>query len=100
MKTLRRVFFALLVLIAIVWWLSPKGPAIEQGSVLVIDLEGSYVESAEPPLLSRLAAEPPRPLASLLSDLAKAERDNRLAAGVLRGRSLQVGWGEAQEDRR
>ena len=99
MKKLRRVLFALLVLIAIVWWLSPKGPVIEQGSVLVLDLEGSYVESAEPPLLSRLTAEPPRPLASLLSDLAKAERDTRLAAVVLRVRSLEIGWAKAQEIR-
>jgi protease IV len=99
MKKLRRVLFALLVLIAIAWWLSPKGPVIEQGSVLVLDIEGSYVESAEPPLLSRLTAEPPRPLASLLSDLAKAERDTRLAAVVLRVRSLEIGWAKAQEIR-
>jgi protease-4 len=50
-------------------------------------------------LLSRLAAKPPRPLASLLSDLAKAERDPRLAAVVLRVRSLEVGWAKAQEIR-
>jgi len=99
MKTLRRVLFALIILIAIGWWLSPDGPAIAQGSVLVLDIEGSYVESAESPLLARLASAPPRPLVSLLSELAKAERDPRLAAVVLRVRSLQVGWAKAQEIR-
>jgi protease-4 len=99
MKTLRRVLFALIVLFAIAWWVSPKGPAIEPGSVLVVDIEGSYVESAEPPLLARLAAKPPRPLASLLSELATAERDPRLAAVVLRVRGLDLGWAKAQEIR-
>jgi protease-4 len=99
MKRLRRVVLVLLVLAAVAWWLSPRGPAIAQGSVLVIDIEGSYVESAQPPLLSRLTSEPPRPLASLLSELALAERDTRLAAVVLRVRGLDVGWAKAQEIR-
>ncbi len=99
MKRFRRVLLVLLVLIAIGWWLSPRGPAIEQDSVLVVDLEGAYVESAEPPLFARLTSQPPRPLASLLSELAVAERDTRLAAVVLRVRSLEIGWGKAQEIR-
>src|SRR4030095_4183394 len=94
MKRFRRVLLVLLVLIAIGWWLSPKGPAIEQDSVLVVDLEGAYVESAEPPLFARLTSQPPRPLASLLSELAVAERDTRLAAVVLRVRSLTVTAGD------
>jgi protease-4 len=99
MTKLRRVLLVLLVLAAIVWWLSPKGPMIAPGSVLVIDIEGSYVESAEPPLVARLTSRPPRPLASLLSELALAERDTRLAAVVLRVRSLDIGWAKAQEIR-
>src|SRR5215468_6827789 len=97
MKVFRRVLIALIALFAIAWWLAPKGPRIEKGSVLVIDLEGSYVEAAEPPLLSRLTSEPPRPFASLLSELSVAERDPRLAAVVLRVRSLEIGWAKAQE---
>jgi protease IV len=99
MKTFRRIVFVLLVLLAIGWWWLPKGPAIEPGSVLVIDLEGSYVETAEPPLLARFTSQPPRPLASLLSELALAERDTRLSAVVLRVRSLNIGWAKAQEIR-
>ncbi|TMA34693.1 MAG: signal peptide peptidase SppA [Deltaproteobacteria bacterium] len=97
MKRLRRVLFALIALFAIAWWLSPKGPKIEPNSVLAVDIEGSYVESAEPPLIQRLTSAPPRPFASLLSDLALAERDPRLAAVVLRVRSLEIGWAKAQE---
>ncbi len=99
MKRLRRVLFVMIALFAIAWWLSPSGPVIENGSVLVIELEGSYVESAEAPLIARLAAAPPRPLASLLSDLSLAERDARLAAVVFRVRDLQIGWAKAQEIR-
>jgi protease-4 len=99
MKRLRRVLLVVLALIAIAWWLSPRGPAIEPGSVLVVEIGGSYVESAEPPLLARLTGEPPRPLASLLSELSVAERDTRLAAVVLRVRSLDIGWAKAQEIR-
>lgn len=99
MKRFRRVLLFLLVLIAIGWWLTPSGPVIEPGSVLVVDLEGSYVESAEPPLFARLTSRPPRPLASLLSELAVAERDTRLSAVVLRVRSLEIGWAKAQEIR-
>jgi protease IV len=99
MRRVRRVFWVLLVLLAIGWWLLPKGPVIEQDSVLVLDVEGSYVESAESPLLARLTTEPPRPFASLLSDFARAERDDRLAAVIVRVRALDVGWAKAQEIR-
>jgi protease-4 len=99
MKRFRRVLLIVLVLAAIAWWLLPKGPAIEPGSVLVVDIEGSYVESAEPPLFERLASQPPRPLVSLLSELAMAERDTRLSAVVLRVRGLGIGWAKAQEIR-
>ena len=99
MKRFRRVLLIVLVLAAIGWWLFPKGPVIEPGSVLVVDIEGSYVESAEPPLIARLTSQPPRPLASLLSELAVAERDTRLSAVVLRVRSLEIGWAKAQEIR-
>ncbi len=36
MKKFRRVLLLLLVLIAIGWWLRPSGPAIEPGSVLIV----------------------------------------------------------------
>jgi len=95
----RRTIALLLVLFLFVWWLSSRGVQVEPGSVLVEVLEGQYVDSAEPPLLARLAGGDSRTLGSLLSDLEKAERDDRLAAVVLRVRSLDIGWGKAQEIR-
>ena len=73
------------------------GPHIEKGSVLVLELSGEYVESAEPPLFARLAGPARRPFASVLSAFALAERDERIAAIVLRIRDLEIGWGKAQE---
>ncbi|HZO09792.1 MAG TPA: hypothetical protein VFC77_10440, partial [Myxococcota bacterium] len=60
------------------------GPHIEKGSMLVLELSGEYVESAEPPLFARLAGPARRPFASVLSAFALAERDERIAAIVLR----------------
>jgi len=98
---MRRWFRWLLVLLAIAlvasFFLRGRGPRIAQGSVLVIDLSGEYVESAQPPLFARLTGPSRRPFASLLSLLATAERDSRLSAIVLRVRDLQIGWAKAQE---
>jgi protease-4 len=65
----------------------------------VMEIGGSYVEAAEPSILSRLFGDGRRPFVGLLSDLRKAERDERLAAVVLRIRNLDVGWGKAEEIR-
>ena len=98
---MRRWLRLLLVLLALAFaasfFLRERGPRIAQGSVLVIDLSGEYVESAQPPLLARLTGPPRRPFASLLSMLATAERDSRISAIVLRIRDLQIGWAKAQE---
>jgi len=98
-RRLRRLLFFALAGMAIFWWLRSGAPTIEPGSVLELSLEGAYVESAEPALLARLFGPGPRPLASLLADLEKARRDERVAAVVLRVRSLEIGWAKAQEIR-
>jgi protease-4 len=98
MRRLRRIIlFAGLAALALFLLLPHFEASVAPGSILVLDLEGEFVEAAEPPLLSRLLAEPRRPFVSLLSELAKAERDDRLEAVVLRVRGLQVGWAKAQE---
>jgi protease-4 len=79
------------------WLFSTPEITIAPGSLLVFDLSGEYVEAAEAPLLSRLVAEPRRPFVSLLLELEKAGRDDRLDAVVLRIRDLQIGWSKAQE---
>jgi protease-4 len=100
MRRLRRVLIVVVVL-AVAWALffGRGGPSVAPGSVLVLDIQGEYIEAAEPPLLSRLVGAPHVPLLRLYSDLRKAERDPRLYAVVLRIRGLEIGWGKAQEIR-
>jgi len=88
-----------LVLIAIALRATSSGPRIERDSTLVLQLAGSYVETQQPPLFSRLLGDSARPFVGLLSTLAFAERDDRLKTVVLRIRSLDIGWGKAQEIR-
>jgi protease-4 len=98
MRRFRRFLILLLVVAGLLWLLLPPlGPRVEPDSILVMELSGRYVESAEPPLLARLLDEGRRPFAGLLSELAKAQRDQRIAAVVLRIRRLDVGWAMAQE---
>jgi protease-4 len=72
------------------------GPVVEDASWLVVDLEGEYVEADLSPL-QRIFGRRARTLASQLSELAKAERDPRLAGVLFRVRSLDVGWAKAQD---
>ena len=97
--------FRMLIIVAavgfVVLWLlvGDRGPSIEAGSVLVLPIEGRYVESQDPSLLARLLTDAGTSFAALLSELKKAERDDRISTVVLRVRNLDIGWGQAQRDR-
>ena len=97
----RRIVILALVALAIaaVWLARRAGPSIAPGSALVLELEGDYVEAQEVPIFARLLGQRARPFAGLLSELAKVERDDRIATVVLRVGALGVGWGKAQEIR-
>jgi len=98
MRKLRRWIILLgLIALAFLWLRSEGQPSEAQDSILVIDLAGEYVESAEPALLMRLFGESRRPFAGLLSEIEKAGRDDRLAAVLFRVRGLEIGWAKAQE---
>jgi protease-4 len=100
MRLVRRLGFAFLLLIALgiaFRALSPNEASIEPGSTLVVDVKGSYVESAAPPLLGRLLGGDSRPFIGLLSLLTKAARDDRIESVVLRIAGADIGWGKAQE---
>jgi protease-4 len=82
----------------LLWLLMPSGgPSIRAGSILVVPLSGSYVEAIDPPLLTRLLTDADIPFVALLSELKKAERDDRLSSVILRIRALEIGWGQAHE---
>lgn len=98
MKRLLRILFVLLALF-VVWsmFTGNRGPTVESGSTLVVVIAGSYTEAAEPSFVGRLLGDRSQTFASLLSDLRKAERDDRIATVVFRIRDLQMGWAKIQE---
>ncbi len=73
------------------------GPTIASGSALVLDLEGTYVEAPEAPLIARVLGQHQVPLVSVLSQLRKASRDDRISTVVVRIRGLDIGWAKAQD---
>ena len=85
------------LMLMLAWLFADTGPAIEEGSVLVLDVEGEYVDAPVNPLLARLLGQRQQSLVALLSDLTKAERDARLASVVVRIGPLDVGWAKAAE---
>ncbi|MFQ5416588.1 MAG: signal peptide peptidase SppA [Myxococcota bacterium] len=98
MKRFRRLLIAALIGLVLYWWFVPSGgPQVQPGSILMMNVEGRYVEASEAPILARMLGEGRRPFAGLLSNLRMAERDDRLGAVVLRIRDLDIGWGKAQE---
>ena len=100
MKRFLRYLAGAALLVALFWWLSRGAaePEIAQGSVLVLELSGQYVEGPVP-LMARLRGERVQPLLSFTSELRKAARDDRLEGVVFRVRGLDVGWAQAEEIR-
>jgi protease-4 len=100
LKRFGRVLVIVALLLTLLWLFLPgTGVHVESGSTLVVKLEGAYVEASSSPLVMRVLGGGPQPLVSLLSELRKAKRDDRIDAVVLRIRGLQIGWAKAQEIR-
>jgi protease-4 len=98
MRKTRVVIVAAAISLVLLWLLVRSGgPSIEDGSILVLPIEGHYVEAQDPSLLARLLTDTGMSFAALLSEMKKAERDDRLSRVVLRIRTLAIGWGQAQE---
>ncbi len=61
MRRFLRLTLLLGVLVALAWYLLPAGGMrVEPGSILVVELTGEYVESAEPSLLASSCRREPR----------------------------------------
>jgi protease-4 len=98
MRKTRVVIVVAAIGLVLLWLLGrSEGPVIEDGSILVLPIEGRYVESPDPSLLARILTDTGMSFAALLSEMKKAERDDRLSRVVLRIRTLAIGWGQAQE---
>lgn len=98
MRTLRWTLVAIVVLLAVGWlvrWI--QQPGVAPGSALVLRLEGEYLEAPDAPLFAQVLGFEQRSFVGLLSELRKAQRDERIAHVVLDVGDLQIGWGKAQE---
>jgi protease-4 len=98
MRTLRWGVLALLAiaaLVAVSWF---RGAArVESGSTLLVELSGAYVEASDVPFYGALLGIERRSLLGTLSELRKAERDDRIGQVLITVRNLDVGWAKAQE---
>ena len=99
MRRLIRIALVLVFILMVVRWLWPAGPDVQPGSVLRVDLGGTYVEGVQAPWIARALGQEEAALASVLGPLAMARGDERLAGVALRIRGLQIGWAKAQEIR-
>ena len=98
MRKYRVVMVVAVAGLVLLWLLGRSaGPSIEDGSILVLPIQGHYVESQDPSLLAQILTDADMSFAGLLSEMKKAERDDRLSRVVLRIRNLAIGWGQAQE---
>lgn len=98
MRTIRWILLAIVVLLAIGWLVQRiQQPGVAAGSALVLRLEGEYLEAPDAPLFAQLLGLERRSFVGLLSELRKAQRDQRIAHVVLDVGDLQIGWGKAQE---
>jgi protease-4 len=88
----------MLVIFGALRWLGDSaGPEVAPGSTLVLEIAGSYIEAPEPSLMGRLLGQSARPFIGLLSQLAMAERDDRIGTVVLKIGNLDIGWAKVQE---
>jgi len=98
MKRFRNVLLIILgVVLLVVLFREPPPVAIEHGSTLVIEVEGSYVEAGGTPLIERLVGDGRESFLSLLSEFNMAIRDDRIARVVVVIRPLGIGWGKIEE---
>ncbi len=98
MRTLRWIVITVLAVAAVyVLSIYRQTSSIADGSTLVVELSGNYVEAGEAPAFSQLLGMDRRSLLGTLSELRKAERDDRIKNVLLIVRGLQVGWAKAQD---
>ena len=98
MRTLRWIVITLLAVVAVYAISRLSGaPSIADGSTLVVELSGNYVEAPDAPSFSQLLGMTRRSMLGTLSELRKAERDDRITHVLLVVRGLEVGWAQAQD---
>jgi protease IV len=75
-----------------------RGPVIQPGSFLLVELEGEYTEGPPQPLLERLFEEH-KSFFELMGSLRKAVADQRVAGVIVRVGPIDAGWAQARDIR-
>lgn len=98
MRTLRWTFLAIVVLLGVGWLVQRlQQPGVAAGSALLLRLEGELLEAPDAPFFAQALGMHQRSLVTTLSELRKAQRDERLAHVILEIDDLRIGWAKAQE---
>lgn len=93
-RWLFRIAFLLLPLVALAYF--SRGPEIEAGSYLVLDVSGELAEGKPGSPIEKLL-DRSRGFVEVLSTLRKVRHDGRIDGVVLRVGSVDSGWGQAKE---
>lgn len=73
--------------------------SVAPGSVVLLDLEGTYGEESSNDVLARAFGQPAMSLLDLLLLIRDAGEDPRVTGLVVRVRPLEIGWAKAEEIR-
>ena len=96
----RIVLFALL---AFAGWAFLKtrvqAPSVRQGSVVLLDVHGEYVEGAPDEVFGSVFGDEEFSLFDVVHLIRDARQDPRVKGLIVRFGSLETGWGKAQEIR-
>lgn len=102
MRRRTRYILILLVLVAgavIIARRALRGPAVPNGSYLVLEVSGSYVEAPPQDILGRLLRRRGRTLIDLLTMIREAQVDKRIKGVIVRISTVEIGWAKAQDVR-
>lgn len=92
------ILFLVVLAVVVIGRVRARGPTIQPGSFLLVELEGEYNEGPPQPLLARLIEEH-KSYFELMTSLRKAAADQRIAGVIVRVGPIDAGWGQAREIR-
>ncbi len=89
----------LLLLVGVIFFLARREPQVPEGSFLVVEVGGSYVEAKPSDLVGQLLGPRRKGLMELLLELRKARVDPRLRGVILKVAPVDLDMAKAQEIR-
>ncbi len=98
-KRKKWIILALVVIIGLGFFLATREPDIPEGSFLVVDIGGSYIDEPPSDLLGQLVGSRQKVLMDLLLELRKAKVDERLKGVILKITPLELDLAKVQEMR-